>query len=122
MGRNEQSCMVLALNTKEETLVFRYGVKSFLLSHDMHTFCACFRFHSFCRSYSSRAHRRHVDNVDGINSQVGQCRGVCCVIYTYKMYVAFKINWVISDFVTNGLSLKILLWQMTPSQYQTRGT
>lgn len=92
------------------------------LSIDQLTFCTCTGLNCFCWSYSSWAHRWYINGINGINSQVGQYCGVWRVVHTKKVEVILWSNWVVSDSVTEGFSLKIFLWKVTPSQGKTRWT
>ena len=74
------------------------------------TFCVCSSLYSFSRSCSSRTHRRYVNGIHGINFQVGQCCGICRIDYNHGIRVTLQISWVMSNHVTDGLSVEIFFW------------
>ena len=43
--------------------------------------------HCVCRSYSSRAYRRHTNYIYGMSSQVGQGGAICPVVYAHMINI-----------------------------------
>ena len=81
-----QRCMKLLINVSSCFFLARkvfWQQNGFLylqpLRHPL-TFCVCSSPCCLRKSYSSRAYRRHINDIHGIDSQVRQCCGISCVI------------------------------------------
>ena len=86
------------------------------------TLCACSGLNCVCRSYSPGAHGWHINDIKGINSQVGQCCCIWRVVRTKNVNVILWSKRVVTDSVTEWFSLKIVFWQVTPFYCKTRWT
>ena len=53
------------------------------------------------------AYCRHIYDIHGINSQVGQCCGICCVVYSQKVNSTLKNERIISNVVSSGMPVKV---------------
>lgn len=111
--------VIQALNSCVFSLCSLFG--KFLFKNHL-TLCACSGLNCVCRSYSPGAHRWHINHINRINSQVGQCCCIWRVVRTNKVNVILRTNWDVTDSVTDWFSLKIVFWQVAPFYCKTRWT
>ena len=97
------------------------GKMEFYCFEEYVTFCLCSSPCRVCRSYSSSAYRRHIDDINSVNSKVWNYGAIGSEISIHKINITLWISREINDIITNGLSLKMFIWQVTPFYHQTGG-
>ena len=57
-----------------------------MLFLNLPTACICLGLYCVCRSYSSGAYRRHMYDIHGIDSQVGQRCDICREVFSHSIH------------------------------------